>query len=98
MTYSYPVEYVAGGSAQNTVRILCKLIKNQWPSYVIGKIAHDPVGVILQKLLAQDGVGTRSVLFYFIFFFLNYQAKQFDIINYIKRSCLNPILTIQIRL
>nr|CAH0108166.1 unnamed protein product [Daphnia galeata] len=58
---NYPVEYVAGGSAQNTVRILCRLIKNRWPSYVIGKIAHDPVGIILQKLLVQDGVGTRYV-------------------------------------
>ncbi|EFX83287.1 hypothetical protein DAPPUDRAFT_100541 [Daphnia pulex] len=58
---NYPVEYVAGGSAQNTVRILCRLIKNQWPSYVIGKIAHDPAGIILQKLLAQDGVRTRYV-------------------------------------
>ncbi|XP_046445560.1 adenosine kinase-like [Daphnia pulex] len=58
---NYPVEYVAGGSAQNTVRILSRLIKNQWPSYVIGKIAHDPAGIILQKLLAQDGVITRYV-------------------------------------
>lgn len=56
---SYPVEYVAGGSAQNTLRILCRLVNNKWPSYVVAKIANDPVGIILQKLLAQDGVQTR---------------------------------------
>lgn len=57
--FSYPVEYVAGGSAQNTLRILCKLIHNRWPCFVMGTVGRDRIGTILQDLLAQDGVKTR---------------------------------------
>lgn len=68
--HSYPVEYVAGGSAQNTVRLVSRLTKaveqedhrpgSLGPSYVLGKIAtRDRIGTVLEHLLARDGVLTR---------------------------------------
>ena len=56
------VEYVAGGSAQNTVRILQRLLlptAHQSNCYVLGKIARDDAGAILQDLLRRDDVGAR---------------------------------------
>ena len=57
--YRASVDYVAGGSAQNTVRILQRLLGTKSNCYVLGKIARDDAGTILQDLLRQDGVGTR---------------------------------------
>ena len=50
---------MAGGSAQNTWRILQRLVKNASTCYMLGKIARDDAGSVLQSLLARDGVCTR---------------------------------------
>ena len=66
--FSFQVEFVAGGSAQNTVRLVSRLTKKvgsedkHLRSFVVGKIGCDRMGEILQNLLLQDGVETRLVL------------------------------------
>lgn len=66
--FSHQVEYVAGGSAQNTVRLVSRLNnekgsagKQHGNSYVVGKIGRDRMGEILQNLLDRDSVVTRLV-------------------------------------
>ena len=57
---------MAGGSAQNTLRILQRLIgfAGDWQCYMVGKIgADDVLGGILKSLLEKDGVVTRSASF-----------------------------------
>ena len=65
--FSHQVEYVAGGSAQNTVRLVSRLTNEKQHgggprSFVVGKIGRDPLGEILQHLLEQDSVVTRYPL------------------------------------
>ena len=63
--FSCQVEFVAGGSAQNTVRLVSRLSKKAESGdkrgrfFVVGKIGCDRMGEILQNLLIQDGVETR---------------------------------------
>ncbi|KAJ9591142.1 hypothetical protein L9F63_002297 [Diploptera punctata] len=55
----YEVEYHAGGSAQNTLRIFQWLINSPFYSVFLGGIGEDEEGKMLESLVKNAGVDTR---------------------------------------
>jgi adenosine kinase len=52
----FPVEYIAGGATQNSIRVCQWVSGHAGQTAYIGSIGSDPFGEILQAALAKDGV------------------------------------------
>lgn len=67
----YPVQYIAGGATQNTIRVAQWMLQIPGSTSYIGAIGNDNYGEILEKCSTDDGVLVHymrnpDVSYYFI--------------------------------
>ena len=53
---NYPVQYIAGGSAQNTVRVAQWMLQNPGVTAYMGAVGTDTYGETLERCATSDGV------------------------------------------
>ena len=52
----FPVQYIAGGSAQNTIRVAQWMIQSPGATAYMGAVGADAYGETLEKCATEDGV------------------------------------------
>ena len=82
----YKVDYIAGGSGQNAMRVAQRVMQKPNVSIFMGCVGKDEFSTILETKARNDGVDVRyqytdaeSTGFYVIFSFFFFNISQFDI-------------------
>ncbi len=53
---NFPVQYIAGGSAQNTIRVAQWMLQSPGGTSYMGAVGQDAYGETLEKCATADGV------------------------------------------